>query len=698
MFAGGGGKRTTTTGTGAYTLSGLPPGLWEVYFTGCGKVNYVSQWWGGQATMTTAKGVTVTAGKTTAAISATLAAGGEISGTVTAAGGSTGIGGVCVFGLDSSGELTGIATGSATTVSSGAYTIAGLPSGEYEVEFVPCSNKVNVLPTFWDTSDQSLVTAVTVKAPDTTSGISVAMSPGGSISGTVTSAATGKGVGGICVDADQPTVYIQYFGTTSVSSFLIPSTLGSSVTASDGTYAISGLPAGDYSVAFASCAQPTNLNYALPATYHQTSDPTVMPPVVVTAGSTTAGIDYALNPGGKVIGYVTDSTNHKPVAGICVSFVNSSFTYFDLAGETGAQGTYLAEGIAPGTYQAQFAPCGNANWLGSQWNNGASLTVKANGVTSGISGTVSPGGLITGTVTTTSGVPLTDLCVVLSQSSQNGGSIELIGPIGFAGSYKVGQLPSGDYSVGFADGCFLSAAGNFATSFWDNGKAVAVKAGGPPVTGIDVKLGPGGQITGTVRDNSSHPLTGMCVLALPVSGGLNTFELSTLSFFGTYDIPDLSTGTYQVQFEPCDQDNYLMVEYGGGHAVSVTTGKTVSGVSAVLQPGGAISGTVMNATHVGLSNICIDAFTASSQLPLPTITVFGSYELTGVTPNVKYDIEFSSCFGPNYVTQWWDDVPTQATATSVTVTVASPATNIDAVMVAGVAGRAAHPGSRRVAG
>ncbi|MFI5010207.1 MAG: carboxypeptidase regulatory-like domain-containing protein [Solirubrobacterales bacterium] len=181
------GNCASTNVGGEYTVKGLPAGTYKVTFLavacgeiGCTQQNYLSQ---------SERGVVVAAGSTTPNIDAALATSGQITGKVTAASGGAALAnvGVC-FG----GPVSGCA--STSTNASGEYTIPGLPSGVYNVSFMPSHEGGSYLPNF--------VSSVVVTAPNTTSGIDAALPPGGQISGRVTAASGGASLANIEVCAN----------------------------------------------------------------------------------------------------------------------------------------------------------------------------------------------------------------------------------------------------------------------------------------------------------------------------------------------------------------------------------------------------------------------------------------------------------------------------------------------------------------
>lgn len=119
----------TTGPDGKYVLGGLPNGSYVVEFWAT-YLGYVRQFFDGAASFEDADEVVVAGGGTVSAVNAELEQGGEIAGRVIDAVTSAGIEEVeaCAFSLNAFG-------GCASTDSSGNYTIQGVASGSYVVEF-----------------------------------------------------------------------------------------------------------------------------------------------------------------------------------------------------------------------------------------------------------------------------------------------------------------------------------------------------------------------------------------------------------------------------------------------------------------------------------------------------------------------------------------------------------------------------------
>jgi hypothetical protein len=179
----GGSGNTTTAVDGSYSVTGLAPGSFQVFFdptcSGSETSPALAQWYLGSATEGGATSVTVTPGNTTSAINASLQEKGAISGTVTDAFHPSGLVGICVSAASSDG---GSGSGTATTSANGTYTISGLLPDTYTVNFDPtCSGSVSshdVAKTFGS--------AVTVNSGATTANITALLA---TITGTSTNTA-----------------------------------------------------------------------------------------------------------------------------------------------------------------------------------------------------------------------------------------------------------------------------------------------------------------------------------------------------------------------------------------------------------------------------------------------------------------------------------------------------------------------------
>jgi hypothetical protein len=265
-----------TDSSGAYTLSSVPEGSAVVGFSsGCGAGNYLAQYYNDKSSLVSADPVGVSAGATTSGINAAMLAGGQITGTVTAAATKAALAGICVQAYDSSGA--GVA--SAQTNASGVYTLSALAAGSYHVGFADCAagpDNAGTYVTQYYNGKATLASAdpIAVAAGATTSGINAAMVTHGEITGTVTDSASKAPLAGICVDI--------YDSTGAL--------VGAVSTDSSGAYVSPRLFVGSYRVGFFNCGASTYASQY----YNDQATLASADPVTVTDGTTTSGINAAL--------------------------------------------------------------------------------------------------------------------------------------------------------------------------------------------------------------------------------------------------------------------------------------------------------------------------------------------------------------------------------------------------------------------
>lgn len=187
---------TSTDSEGNYEFEELEAGEYGVEFLGT-LVGYSNQVYDHEENWWEADPVTVGTGATTG-IDAELTATPGIAGTVTRSSDGEPVEFVLVCAWRVGTEEFG---GCAFTGPEGNYRISELEAGEYvepgeyHVEFWPGFGEENLAYQFWDHRSRWVeADAVTVEAEETTSGIDAELLPGATISGTVSSAATGAGL------------------------------------------------------------------------------------------------------------------------------------------------------------------------------------------------------------------------------------------------------------------------------------------------------------------------------------------------------------------------------------------------------------------------------------------------------------------------------------------------------------------------
>lgn len=299
----------------------------------------------------------------------------------------------------------------------------------------------------------------------------------GSISGRAVGADTHEGLRGIAVCA--------------FASFPGGPTGRCVPTDEEGNYTLANLESGVYDVIFD--YEGRVLNYLEKR----------VPEITLTDGESIVGFDAELEPGGQIVGRVTDAGDSAPVAGVqvCAPRTDSVESHVHCA-TSGTNGAYVIDSLPSGIYTVEFRVFGSPNYI-TQYYNGRDhsweadpVTVTAGAPTSDIDAAMREGIQITGTITeagTGNPVSGTTVCAYVA-------STETVSQCGFVeldGTYSIAGLPLTAYVVGFAidaeeDGVIVRPDG-YVRQYWD-GKATFAEAdrlgGADPgvYTGIDARL------------------------------------------------------------------------------------------------------------------------------------------------------------------------------------------------------------------
>lgn len=341
---------------------------------------------------------------------------------------------------------------------------------------------------------------------------------------------------------------------------------------------------------------------------------------------------------------------------------------------TDIHGNYTIPNLPGGSYTVkfenpmnQFLPPGMPKAVTQWYNNVANeslaaiVTVSAPDTTTGINAALYAGGAISGTVLGAGGLPLVGVSVTAASADGSQASATS-GP---AGTYELGGLASGTYSVSFSDSPGLHSP-QYVTTTYPTQVSVT-----PPnsVTGINITMLQGGTISGTIS-----PLSFAIVTIMP-TGGQNVAG-STISFDGTFSVGGLAPGTYTVSINA--QMSGFIPEIINGVSVSGTN--TTDTGTTFLTPGGSITGTVRNSSLALLQNIVVMAFDAASGAYVggDVSAEDGTYTVSGLATG-SYKVQFLTCDN-GYVSQWYNGQTTQGNATPVSVIAPDPTSGIDGTL------------------
>ncbi|MBP7687805.1 MAG: carboxypeptidase regulatory-like domain-containing protein [Thermoflexales bacterium] len=684
---------TPTDAAGLYTVTRLVSGNYYLRFVPPYPSDYLEEYYNNQRSLAAANPLGVTLGNVTGNINAALETGGKITGQVTATSGGAPIADITVYAYTST--TATVYAGYATTNASGVYTINQLLTGNYYVGFY-AGGSPNYFTEYYN-NQTSLAAAnpVSINLNATTANINAALDSGGQITGQITAASGGAPIASVGV-------YV-YTSTTAATY------AGYATTNAAGVYTISRLLTGNYYLYF---SPPYNSNY-LSEYYNNQGELASANPVAVTKGGVTGGINAALDTGGQITGRVTAVTGGGPIANAEV-YVYTSTTSTSLyrSATTDATGTYTVGALLTGNYYVWFYPPYNSNYLNEYYNDKATLAqanpvaVTVGAVTPNIDAALTTGGQITGMVTATNGTPISGVSVyaygpdcnlLLAQSATTNGS----------GQYTIKKLKTGSYKLAFWAGSYspyLSEYYNDKATL-DTADAVNVAVGS--TTGnINASLQLGGVITGqlTAADGGA-PLPEVYVNVYNASNQRVGSGYTDAN--GLYSTSGLTTGNYRLGFDPDeygDSASYLDEYYSdqatlaAASPVSVTLGGTTANINAVLARGAQITGRVAaEDTGAGLAGVEIYvskvgfsgyAYTDQSGYFTTTGLISGSYK-------IQFDTTYTSGTGRAYISEYYNNKSTYATADPVNVPASGVVPNINAVLTRGgqISGKITESGS-----
>ncbi len=436
-------QRVKTGNDGSYVLADLAEDSYKIHFHGrLYQTVYLEEWYDDKSSFNTAEVVAVTASSPVVTdVDAELALGGSISGRVTDEVGN-GIAGVSIHAYNSSPWFS-THKGFVNTALDGSYTIPGLPSGSYKLDF---DSSHYAREWYSNRRTFAQANAVTVAAPQTTSGINTVLSQGGNITGRVTDQ-QGNGIEGIGVTAYDP---VTGDGDGSVR------------TESSGYYTLPSLATGTYRIEFnAGHVNLDNGTNYISTYYNNKKGFFISDTVFVVAPETTSNINAVLGVGGSISGRVTDSEG-QGIASVDVSiYGSSSYSLYGAVVErssTDTDGKYTVRGVPVGSYKVQFETYNkntdNDTSYNNMWYNGGKSFADAevvqatapDAITSGINAILTDGGSVSGTVSDKSGQGIAGIFVYAYADSSS--------PLGYGltdldGKYTIPGLPEGSYAIFF---------------------------------------------------------------------------------------------------------------------------------------------------------------------------------------------------------------------------------------------------------
>ena len=322
---------------GTYDVGGLAAGDYRIRFRDFDH-GHVEQYWNDEATAEAADDIAVTGGATTSGKDAVLALGGNITGTITGAGGAD---------LEDV-EATAYAWNAAgqfwedvayaLTNAAGEYNLSGLPTGTYRVGFYDYSHGYS--QEYWnDKATLEAAADIPVAAGTTTNAKNAVLDAGAHITGAVTGAA-GAPLAGTEVTAYTWNAAEHFWDDVAYAE-----------TNAWGQYDLAGLPTGIYRVGFYDYSDADHA----PEYWNNSASIEGADDIPVTSGTTVNGKNARLGADGSIAGTVTAPPGYDLTDIYVDAYENVAGAWEHVAGTyVRVGGTYILGDLPAGTYRIGF--------------------------------------------------------------------------------------------------------------------------------------------------------------------------------------------------------------------------------------------------------------------------------------------------------------------------------------------------------
>lgn len=363
--------------------------------------------------------------------------------------------------------------------------------------------------------------------------------------------------------------------------------------------------------------------------------------IQVIAGQETSGINFLLKRSGAISGKIT-GPDSQPLKGILVYATQTQGTGGNASSYavTNDDGSYfIYSGLSTGTYNVT-AGFYSTGYISQTQSNINVVEVQE---TSNVNFQLEVSGTISGTVTTTEGIPLANVIVMAVSSDDN--------YYGFAytdvnGNYRLDtNLGTGTYTVTAYKGMMPSISD------------VSVIAG-QETANIDfqISITPSGSISGRVTDNSENPIQGATISASGTAG---------------YGSAETDSNGYYIISEGLDTGSYTVSATASGYNpsspinVTVTVNQETTNINFLLQKiSGTTSGSISGQVN-GESNPIVPPSTTSSTSTTSTSTTSTSTTSTSSSETTTSTTESSTTTSETSTTS-------SSTSTSITETTPFP--------------------------
>jgi hypothetical protein len=521
-----------------------------------------------------------------------------------------------------------------TDFMAGAYSVSGLPSGNYRVmfEYSPFYPMSYLSEWYNNKTGFDAAGNVPVIANVTTANIDAALADGGSLSGTVTDG-NGAGIFGVQVN-----VFKNDSSHTNV---------GSAMTIDDGTYSVKGLPTGSYKVSF-----DRSFDVCGTVWYDGQTSFSSATAVPVTVPNDTQDVNASF-PGGSIDGTVKDADTHLALPDVHITVYDAVTGIFSpyYYGFTDDSGYYKVEGLPPGSYKLSFSETSTEEYI-SVWYNGAfsKSTATSVNVTDGHNVTVNQdlhkGVTITGHVTNGSAANLPGIIVYAYESSlgETGDNPGVNATTDASGLYTLKGLRSGvAYKIYYHDK--YNGDGYLAEWYNDKSSIATANSVTAPAANINALLTLGGKITGRLL-GPCDPLDNVMVVAADLSNNAVTSTSSLAD--GTFTLKWLPSGTYTVTM---GRGSFYALT---NRSATVTLPSTTTIPDVTMSMGGSIYGRITDASGWGVASAAVGVYDGSDNILATGYTDANGYYVVGGLPTGSYRVKvtYNGC---DSFTQWYND-------------------------------------------
>jgi len=537
------GAAVTITGdvtdtSGNYTLTLPGPGTYLVRADPTTAQAVAAQYYNGVFLKSQAQPVVVGSGSAIAGIDFSLPNGVAIGGHVTSAG--VGIEAIDIDVYASNGEF--LAAYNTSTAAGGIYTIGAFPPGSYFLRADPditLDTQLYARSYYGGATSLAGATAVPVGTTNV-SGIDIALTPGGTIKGVATSAATGAPLAGLDLDVyDVGGARMDVQATTGLV----------------GQYEIGALPTGSYLIR----VDPTVAQGFARTYYLSAAAESAATPVAVVAGARTSGINFSVAAGGTLSGTIRAAATNAPVADIDLDLFDSAGSLMPTyTTRSDALGHYQLGPMLPGAYFVRADPSVAQGYAEQLWNGASDLAfatavnVAASNDAAGVDFHLQAAATITGTVRDAGGTPLVGVDLDLFDAT----TLTRLRKSALSasdGTYSFETITPGSYVLR-ADPKPPQVQARQYYDLQPNktvADTVTVGAGGT-ASGIDFALPLAGTISGQVFDGSGTPVYNMDLDILVVLGSTAVLmeQNATSDLNGGYTFEQLPPGDYVVRADP----------------------------------------------------------------------------------------------------------------------------------------------------